>query len=149
MEKRGSGCHDSFHLTALVGDDIGRSLLGRYQYGFFLLLGRTACRCKYDFCDSLLRDLAPICLSDSSQILYNPHFGTYFYLEKSKARAAPLPTNYPVLRIPDTISPIPTLCPLSLVQLKHALRSDYHIRPPLTSVKHKLFRSEHLRAVPF
>ena len=93
MEKSGTGFPDCFHLNALMGDDVGRSLLAATYKGFFLLSGRTACRWKYGSCDFLFRYPALLCLSDPPQVLNNPQLGIsfFFYLEKKKRTA---PTNY-------------------------------------------------------
>ena len=107
------GSSDTFPFTVLVGNDIGRYLMVATNNiaNIFCLSGRTVCR--WEYYDSLIRDLAPIFLSDSSQILFNPHLGTsFFYLEKNKARIVQLLAIYLVFRFPDTISPIPTF-PLS------------------------------------
>ena len=76
------GSPDTFPFTALVEEDIARNLMVATNSiaNIFFLSGRTACRWKYDSYDSLIRDLAPLFLSDPSQILFNPHLGaSYFY----------------------------------------------------------------------
>ena len=94
MEKNGKKWlwfqrHLSFDCAG--GDDIGRSLMVATDKvaNIFLLSGRTACRWKYDSYDSLIRDIAPLSLSDPSEILYNPHsMDFFFYLEKSEVHTA-------------------------------------------------------------
>ena len=82
MAKNDSGFPDTFPFTALVEEDIARNLIVATNSipNIFFLSGRAARRWKYDSYDSLIRDLAPLFLSDPSQILFNPHLGTsYFY----------------------------------------------------------------------
>ena len=49
---------------------------------------RTAHRWKYDSYESLISDLASLCLCDRSQILCNPHLGTSFFLFRKESNEA-------------------------------------------------------------
>ena len=115
---------------------------------FFLLSGRTACRWKYDSCDSLFRDLALLCVADASQIPYIIVIWglLLFYLEKNKALTAPLLNIHLVLRLPDTISPIPTPCPSSYWDRLYGLITTF--RALMTKLKYKLLGPGHLRIGP-
>ena len=118
--------------------DFIRSLVVSTNRIFFLLSGRTVCHWKYDSCGSLFVALPYSSLSDPSQILNNPYLGTFLIRkERSPYCSAPI---YLVLRLPDTISPIPfpTPYPLSLVRLRQALQSDNHNSSSTDRLKHKL-----------
>ena len=84
-EKKMANCCSGFprHLPfiSLVGDDIARYLIVATHNitNIFFLSGRTVCRWECDSYYSLIRDLAPLFLSDPSQILFNSHLGTSFF----------------------------------------------------------------------
>ena len=71
------GSPDTFPFIALVGEDIGRNLMIATNNiaNISFLSWRTVWRWKYD---SLIRDPDPLFLSDTSQILFNPHLATSF-----------------------------------------------------------------------
>ena len=73
------GSADTFPFNVLVGDDVRNLMVATNNIAnMFCLSGRTACRWEYHSYDSLFRDLAPLFLSDPSQILFNPHLGASF-----------------------------------------------------------------------